>query len=148
MPGYTVGGSSAGNSVKTTVGCSVASSGPRRAFFTSAEFGFTVVASAAPIWILQRSTAAATGTSQTPIGDDPADIASTVTAIVAATADPTLTAAAFELWWPLYQNNSARWVAENDRQRKIVPATASNGLALGLSATNTTISGGSLHWEE
>jgi hypothetical protein len=147
MPGYSVGGSSAGT-FKTTVGISVAASTPRRAFATSAEFGSTAVASAAFVWILQRSTAAATGTSQTPIGDDPADIASTVTAIVAATADPTLTAAAFEFWWPLYQNNSARWVAENDRQRKVIPATASNGLMLGLSAASAVIMGGSIHWEE
>lgn len=148
MAGYTLSGSSGGSSVKSVIALSAAASTPNRGCVTSCEFGFTTVASAAFIWILQRSTVAGTGTSITPIADDPADAATNFTALNALSADPTLTASAFEMWWPFYQNNSGRWVAENDRQRKMIPATASNGMALGLSAATTTVGAASMHFEQ
>jgi hypothetical protein len=148
MAGYQVMGSSGGSSVKTVVSMGVAASSPQRAAVSSAYMGGTTVASAAFIWALQRLTAAGTGTSFTPTQDDPADAASTCTGQIALSVDPTLTANAFELWVPLYQNNSFRWVAENDRQRKMVPATASNGMALIVTVATTTILGGGIGFEQ
>jgi hypothetical protein len=148
MAGYTIAGASGGTSVKSVVALSAAASTPNRGAVSSVEFGATTVVSAALQWILQRSTAAGAGTSFTPTTDDPGDAASNFTGLVALTSDPTLTANAYELFWPFYQNNSGRWVAENDRQRKMIPAVASNGMALIVSIAQTLILAGAMHFEQ
>jgi hypothetical protein len=148
MAGYSVKGLSGGTSVQGVLYVNVAASSPQRGCVTSCEFGFTTVASAAFTWVLQRCTTAATGTSRTPTPDDSADAATTLVAQDTITVDGSITANSFSLYWPFYQNNSGRWVAENDRQRKMIPATASNGYMLGLSAATTTVGAGMIHFEQ
>lgn len=148
MAGYTLECLSGGSSVQGIGYAYNPGASPVRFAVTSAEFGFTTVASAAFIWVLQRSTTAPTGTTYVVAADDPADAASIILGKNLPTADSTLTAATFGFYVPLYQNNSFRWVAENDRQRKMQPATINNGVMLGLSAASTTVGAGSLHFEQ
>ena len=147
MAGYTLKALSGGTSVQTIGDICVAASSPLRLLLSSVMFGMTTVASAAFTYVVQRETAQSTGTSRTPQADDPADAATTATGKDTVTVDGTLTANAFVLYWPFYQNNSGRWVAVNDRQRKVVPATASNGFALALGAATTVVAGGLLEFE-
>lgn len=149
MAGYTLECLSGGTSVQGIGYAYNPASGQINRFcLTSAEMGFTTVASAAFIWVGQRSTTAPTGTTYVNSPDDPADAAAVILGKNLITVDASLTAATFAFYIPLYQNNSFRWVAENDRQRKMSPATASNGYMFGLSAATTTVGAGSLHFEQ
>jgi hypothetical protein len=149
MAGYTLKFLSGGTSVQGVGYLNTASSSPRRGALGAFSFGFTTVASAAFTWLVQDCTAAATGTSRTPTADDPADPATTFTAQDTITVDSaSLTANSFRMYWPMYQNNSARWAALSDRQRKFIPATASNGFMFGLSAATVTIGAGSCDFDQ
>lgn len=148
MAGYVIKGLSGGSSVQSVATIYAPASATQRYAITSCAFGFTTVASAAFNWVLQNTTTAPTGTTQTPTADDPADAASTALAKDAVTVDGTATAGAYRMYWPFYQNNSGRWVAENDRQRKIIPVTNNAGVLLGLSAATTTVGAGSIAFEQ
>ena len=100
------------------------------------------------IHMAQRCSTAGTGTTKTPNALDPADtLASTIVVKDTVTADPTLTGNAFLLWKPLNQRATFRWVAAPYGEL-IIPATASNGIALGVSAASTTTFDYDVHYEE
>jgi hypothetical protein len=87
-------------------------------------------------WIIQRCTSAGTGSALTPNALDPADTpAASTVAKDTVTADPTLTAGAFVWAEPLNQRASFRWVAA-PYSELVIPATASTGFIVGLSATS------------
>ncbi len=100
------------------------------------------------LWIYQRCTTAGTGTTTTPNSLDPADtLASTIVTTGTVTADPTLTAAAFLYQVALNQRATFRWVAAPYGEL-IIPATASNGIMFGLSASSTTVMDMGVNYEE
>lgn len=89
-------------------------------------------------FVFQRCTTAGTGAAKTPNSLDPADsLASTIVCTDTVTVDPTLTGNAFLNRIALNQRATFRWVAAPYGEL-IVPATASNGIALALSAASTT----------
>lgn len=89
-------------------------------------------------WIIQRCTTAGTGNALTPNALDAADsLASTIVVKDTVTADPSLTASAFLYAEALNQRATFRWVAA-PYSELVVPATASNGFVVGLSAASTT----------
>ena len=126
-------------SVQTVLGLTAAASNMRRA----KVYDWTMGCSASPadnafIHIAQRCTTAATGATQTPNALDAADtLASTIVAKGTVTVDGALTAAAFLLWKALNQRATFRWVAAPYGEL-IIPATASNGIVLGVSVATTT----------
>lgn len=96
----------------------------------------------------QRCSTAGTGAALTPNSLDPADtLASTIVAKDTVTVDPTLTAGAFAFRKALNQRATFRWVAAPYGEL-IIPATASNGFMLGLSAASTTSFDYDAHFEE
>lgn len=126
-----------------------AASSPRRAKL----YDYTVGCGATPAdavftHILQRCTTAGTGSALTPNALDPADtLACTIVAKDTVTVDPTLTASAFLGWKALNQRSSYRWIAAPGGE-VVIPATASNGVILGLSAATTTTMDAEAHFEE
>jgi len=96
----------------------------------------------------QRCTTAGTGTSLTPNALDQADtLACTIVCKELISADPTLTANAFLFRKALNQRATFRWVAAPYGEI-VIPATASNGVLLGLSAATTTTFAYDVHFEE
>lgn len=96
----------------------------------------------------QRATTAGTGAALTPNSLDQADsLASTIVCKDTTTVDPTLTASAFAFRKALNQRATFRWVAAPYGEI-IIPATASNGIVLGLSAASTTSFDYDVHFEE
>ena len=96
----------------------------------------------------QRCTTAGTGAALTPNALDAADtLASTIVCKDTVTADPTLTASAFAFRKALNQRATFRWVAAPYGEL-LIPATASNGFMLGLSAASTTSMDYDVHFEE
>jgi hypothetical protein len=90
------------------------------------------------IHIAQRFTVGPTGATMTPNALDAADtLATTIVVKGTVTVDGTYTASAFLAWKPLNQRATFRWVAAPYGEW-IIPATASNGIFLGLSAASTT----------
>lgn len=116
-----------------------AASSPRRAKL----YDWAIGCGASPadnafIHIIQRCTTAPTGSAKTPNSLDPADtLASTIVANDTVTADGTLTASAFLARVALNQRATFRWVAAPYGEI-LIPATASNGVMLGLSAASTS----------
>ncbi|MGH7949135.1 MAG: hypothetical protein ACREQF_07930 [Candidatus Binataceae bacterium] len=107
---------------------------------TPADLGF--------LWQIQRCTTAGTNTAVTPQALDPADAAALFDAGEAHSADPTLTANAILLSIALNQRATFRWVAAPGGEL-VVPATASNGLALRTpTAGGTPAITATLHVEE
>ena len=80
---------------------------------------------------IQRCTSVGTpGSTPVPTPDDPADPACLTTAgLLTFTGGPTLTAGAMLLQWSQNQRATFRWVAAPGKEL-VMPATASNGLAL------------------
>lgn len=98
--------------------------------------------------VFQRCTTAGTGTTVTPNALDAADtLASTIVATGTVTVDPTLTAGAFLMEFPLNQRATFRWVAAPYGEL-IVPATANNGIAIALAAASTTTFGAGVNYDE
>lgn len=126
-------------SVQSVLLLVAAAASPRRAKVYDLSFGCGASpADNAFTWIVQRCSTAGTGAALTPNSLDPADtLASTIVAKDTVTVDPTLTASAFLYAEALNQRASFRWVAA-PYSELIIPATASNGLILGLSAATTT----------
>lgn len=126
-----------------------AAASPRRAKL----YDYTIGCGASPAdnaftWILQRCTTVPTATTLTPNSLDPADtLASTIQAFQTVTADGTLTANAFLNRVPLNQRATYRWVSAPYGEL-IIPATANNGIMLGLSAASTTSFDAGANYEE
>jgi hypothetical protein len=146
MAGYTLKMVSA-NNFQGVGYLTAAASSPNRGWVSGFEFGMTTVASAAFTWVMQRCTTSPSATARTPQTDDAADAAANFQGFDTVTGDATLTANAYALYWPFYQNNSGRWVAVNDRQRKTIPATANNGYMFGFAVANSNVSGGLAEFE-
>jgi len=97
---------------------------------------------------VQRYTAAGTSTTVTPQALDSADPASTTTAGVNHTVEPTYTTGAVVLDIAMNQRATQRWVATPGREIK-VPATAANGL--GVQPIHPSFTGtvnATVHFEE
>jgi hypothetical protein len=137
------------NNVQTVLGLTAAASSPRRAKVHDLSFGCEASpADNAFAWMIQRCSTAGTGSALTPNALDPADtLASTIVAKDTTTADPTLTASAFLYAQALNQRASFRWVAA-PYSEIIIPATASNGIVLGLTAATTTSFTAGAQYEE
>lgn len=103
-------------------------------------------------WDVSRITASGAGayTSWTPTSLDPADGASLTNAGITATAEATTITANSSLWnVAVNQRGTLRWVAAQESQYLIMPATASNGLILrGLSTTYTGATTGQFTYQE
>lgn len=96
----------------------------------------------------QRCSTAGTGAALTPNALDAADtLASTIVCKDTVTVDPTLTANAFLLWKPLNQRATFRWVAAPYGEL-VIAATASNGIALGVTSATTTSFDYDVNFEE
>jgi hypothetical protein len=90
-------------------------------------------------WDLSRisGTGSAAGTSFTPNAIDPADGAAVTSALINLTTESSLVTANSTLkHWGMNQRNSLRWVAQQESQMLIFPATSGNGLV--LRATSST----------
>jgi hypothetical protein len=116
-------------------------------------YDWTLGCSAAPAdneftHIIQRCTTAPTASAKTPNALDPADsLASTLACADTVTVDGSLTANAFLANKALNQRATFRWVAAPYGEI-LIPATASNGIMLGLSAATTTTFSYDAHYEE
>jgi hypothetical protein len=136
-------------SVQTVGALTAAASNMRRAKLTDITMG----CNASPAdnefeWVFQRCTAAPTGTTVTPNSTDPADtLASTIVATGTVTAGEALTAGAFLGEIPMNTRASFRWVAVPTFEL-IIPATASNGISVAISAATTTTFGCGVMYEE
>ncbi len=136
-------------SVQTVLIVAAAASSMRRAKIHDIGFGCGATpADNSFTWMIQRCSSVGTSVALTPNMLDAADtLASTILAKDTVTVDPTLTASAFVYAEPLNQRASFRWVAA-PYSELIVPATASNGFAIGLtSATTTTFDAGCMFEE-
>lgn len=140
---------SGGTSVKTVGGLNAAASNMRRAKVIDWLIGSSQApADAVFTHIAQRATTAPTGTGRTPNAIDQADtLASTIVATDTVTADGTLTAGAFNANVAINQRASFR-VVTAPYMELIIPATASNGYAFGVSAATTTTFAYSISFEE
>ena len=138
----------AGN-VQSVLALTAAAASPRRARVHDLTMGCGASpADNAFTWIIQRCTTAGTGNALTPNALDQADtLASTIVAKDTVTVDPTLTASAFLNAEALNQRATKRWVAA-PYSELVIPATASNGFILGLSAATTTSFDAGAHYEE
>ena len=116
-----------------------ASSSPRRVKLVDWSIGSN--ASPADVsftHIVQRSTAAPTGSALTPNSEDQADSLAAVTrAWGTVTVDPSLSGSAWDYAVTVNQRASFRWTALPYFEL-VIPATANYGYMLGLSAVSTT----------
>lgn len=142
-------GSKDATSVKSVLLLTAAASSPRRAKVYDLMFGCSASpADNAFLWQVQRCSTAGTGTTNTPNSLDAADtLATTIVSTNVVTIDPTLTGAAFLLQIPLNQRATFRWVAAPYGEL-IIPATASNGVALIVSSATTTVLDASAQFDE
>jgi hypothetical protein len=117
-------------------------SGMRRIKVYGLEIGSEAVpANNANLWQIQRSTTAGTWTNaRTPQALDSADAAAVSVGDDTATVDPTLTASAFQMTLPLNQQATFNWQCIPGGEL-VVPATASNGLALRTPTAPASLAG-------
>lgn len=103
----------------------------------------------AATFAFQRSTANfGTPSAVTPVALDPGDPASLALFSAPGGTAPTLTASAFVLQWAQNQRATFRWIAAPDGEL-VVPATASNGLALMCRVATAAVNYvWSVHWME
>ena len=137
--------------VKTVLGLHVAAASPRRIRVFEWEFGSDAAAiiDQQVTHIAQRATTVPTGAALVPNANDPADtIASTAQAFDTVTVDGTLTANAFLKGIALNMRNSFRWQAYDRVAELIIPATANNGIAFGISAGQASSYAHDALWDE
>lgn len=122
---------------------------PRRGKLYDFNVGCTTTpADAVFDYVIRRVTGSATGSAVTPNPLDPADAASLFDAEDTITADAASFAAGTLLdRVPLNHRATFRWVASPGGEL-VWPATASNGLSIGLSAASTNTFSGKAHIEE
>lgn len=103
-------------------------------------------------WDVSRITATGAGanTAWTPTSVDPADGAAQTSAGINATVEATtITSNSTIKFWGVNQRNTLRWVAQQESQMLIWPATSGSGLILRcLSATYTATSAGTIDFME
>ena len=104
------------------------------------QFGFSCPASAdkALDYLLQRTTAAGTGTSVTPNPLDPADPAAEVTAKEDHSGEPTYGSEPKIIRLAQHQKSSLYWQAYDDDARIVIPASSGAGLGLQIKSTDAT----------
>ena len=122
----------------------------RRAFVVSAAFGTNGTPANNELeWDISRVSADGTGTGITCNPLDAADAASCTAGSVNYTAEPTVTSASSLFYMGLNQQASYRWVAIDDRDRLVVPATAAHGFAFrAKSAAYASTATCSVHFDE
>ena len=99
-------------------------------------------------YMVKRVTGSATGTALTPNPLDPADAATETDSKHLITADAASYAAGTELLrMPVNHRATFRWVAAPGGEL-VWPATASNGLGIGVAAASTNTFSGTAHFEE
>lgn len=125
--------------VQTVLGLNAAAASPRR----SKLYDYSLGCGAAPAdnaftHIIQRVTTAPVGAAKVPNALDQADTpAATTVATDTVTADGAVVANAFLSRKALNQRATFRWVAAPGSEL-VIPATANNGLLMGLSAATAT----------
>ena len=135
MPKYAVPGNQGtiSSSYKTGAVLTAATAGLRRIKVYDILVGASANPNSTDTYIqfdVSRQTAAGTATSFTPNPLDPADPAAFTVAGVNSTVEGTVTANS-SLWnEAVNQRNSVRWIAADESQMLIGPATNLNGLAL------------------
>ena len=122
---------------------------PRRSKWYDFGFGCTATSNdGVHQYIVRRVTGSATGTSLTNRPLDPADAAALCDTEHLITADAGSFSTGEELYRePLNGRASWRWACSPGGEL-VGPATASNGLSLGLSAASTSTYSGIIHFEE
>lgn len=122
---------------------------PRRGKLYDYNFGCTTAADdGVTDYVVRRVTGSATGSAVTPAPLDAADAATEMDAKDTVTADAASFAAGTLLdRQPLNNRAGYRWVAAPGGEL-VFPATASNGLSIGLSAASTKTYSGKAHVEE
>lgn len=122
---------------------------PRRSKVSDITIGCTATpADALFQYVARRITNSGTGTTVTPNPTDPADAAALFDAEHLITVDPASFAAGAELYRvPLNHRATFRWIA-NPGEELVWPATATNGIGLGLSAVSTSTFSGSVNVSE
>ena len=119
-----------------------------------AIYDLTLGSEAAPVdqaarYNLERYTAAGTSTAVVPQALDPGDPASLAAAGENHSVEPTYTAAAILLSFPLHQRATYRWVANGPGREIKLPATAANGVGLiTRSVSSAFVITCTMHFEE
>jgi hypothetical protein len=126
-----------------------AAASPSRARILTLELGFIdTPGDTTQEWIVQRATTVPTGSSKTPNARDAADaLAANVQATDTITVDGTYTAGAFQLEWGTNQRQSVRWVAFSESDEIIIPATANNGVVVGLQTATVLKAGAGIAFD-
>lgn len=140
---YAVPGNQAtiSSSYKTAAVVTATSGALRRGKIAEIMLGFSANPNATDTYgqfDLSRQTAVGTSTAFTPNATDPADVAALATAGVNATVEGTITANSSVFNEAVNQRGSVRWVASQESQMLIYPATAANGFALRCLSTTYT----------
>ena len=149
MAKWGASGSKGVTSVQSGAIVFAAAASPRRAKVNFYQLGF-LGTPADLTWdhIVQRCTTAGTATAVTPNAKDPADtLASTIQVRGTVTVDPTLTANAFLARVALNQRTTYVWQCMPGDEI-MVPATANNGVILGLGAASTQDFSWTVHYDE
>ena len=149
MARWGVTGSKGANSVQTVIALNAAAANMRRAKLYECSFGCNAVpADNTFVHIVQRTSALGTGTAVTPAVLDLADtLPSTIVAENLVTVDPALVAGAIVLQRAINQRQTWTWQAPPYGEI-IIPATASAGLIIGLSAPTVTTFADDAQYEE
>jgi hypothetical protein len=121
---------------------------PRRAKLYEFSFGSEATpADGAFLVQFQRCTTAGTGTGVTPQAIDPGDAATEMDALENHTIDPTLTASTILASFPMNQRATIHWIFPPGGEL-VIPATASNGLAMRTPTASTVAVSACLYVEE
>jgi hypothetical protein len=128
MRKYSITGSDTNTAATTQLGFT-ATAAVRPELYDLLISSVTTPADNAGEYFIQRYTAAGTSTGFTPVALDSGDPASTSTAGINHSVEPTYTASAVPLRVAVNQRNTLRWVARDGSEIR-TPATAANGLGL------------------
>ena len=149
MARFGFGGTKDATSVRTIINMNAAAANMRRFKLYDFQIGSNATpADLAFIYEVNRITTVGTLTAVVPMAIDQADtLASTVLCGNIITVEPTITAASKLFAVPMNQRASMRWAAVPGGELT-VPATASAGLMIGLSAASTTTFGAGANFDE
>lgn len=150
MAKFSASGSRTAAASKTVVAVNAAASAMRRVKLYYIAMGSEgVPADLANSWTVARSTAAGTSTSFTGLPLDAADAAFSGACGFNHSVEPTYTAGGTLLYEPLNQKATLQWQAPPGGEL-VVPATASNGIGVGLYGTvgSSVATSSTVHFEE
>lgn len=142
MAKYAVAGNKGTASVRSIILARSAATTERGRVYDYMVGSITTPADSAFDHELFRVSTAGTGAANTPNPLDPADAASTFTALDTVTVDPTIGVVLVRV--PLNQRASYRWVAAPDGAL-IWPATSANGIGGGVASATTTDFSATMH---